>query len=375
VKPEVTTADWRDGPNVPVVSLRNVPEGGTRAAAGAEGGAARHHVRRGRRRASFAWRGRAEAARGKDHAAAHPGRAGPADQRCGAVFEGHAAALGGRRASAVGSSRTTAGPCYPWLTGERATWSCPLRGPRACGRAERAPQRVAEVLASVGLPPDAGPELPVAAVPAGMQQPGWADREVRSAYRPDPAAHGRAVSRRWTRRPASSSEDLILPRPPGVRRSTVVFVTHDIDEAVYPGRPRHRDIESHPGVVTEILDITLARPARPDSRRRPEQRAFAHYRGGPPGAWSCTASGVMRPLARVHAPQAPAHPSARRSRARPSAPGWPASLLPPGPRTGHVGYKVNRGRARRNRSRTPTWAGITANKRGVPALVSKILAG
>jgi NitT/TauT family transport system ATP-binding protein len=69
-------------------------------------------------------------------------------------------------------------------------------------------------------------------------------------------------------------EDLILR----VRQEfgvTVVFVTHDIDEAVYLA-DRVIAISKSPGVVTEIVDITLARPR--DQITTKADPAFAHYR-------------------------------------------------------------------------------------------------
>jgi NitT/TauT family transport system ATP-binding protein len=141
---------------------------------------------------------------------------------------------------------------YPWLTVARNV-DLPLRV-RGAPRAERA-QRVDEVLASVGL----------------------ADQRVaiaRSlAYRPDlllmdePFASVDAQTR-------FELEDLILR----VRQEfgvTVVFVTHDIDEAVYLA-DRIIAISKSPGVVSEIIDITLARPR--DQITTKADQAFAHYR-------------------------------------------------------------------------------------------------
>jgi NitT/TauT family transport system ATP-binding protein len=69
-------------------------------------------------------------------------------------------------------------------------------------------------------------------------------------------------------------EDLILR----VRQEfgvTVVFVTHDIDEAVYLA-DRVIAISKSPGVVTEIVGITLARPRDQITTRA--DPAFAHCR-------------------------------------------------------------------------------------------------
>jgi NitT/TauT family transport system ATP-binding protein len=56
---------------------------------------------------------------------------------------------------------------------------------------------------------------------------------------------------------------------------TVVFVTHDIDEAVYLA-DRVIAISKSPGAVTEIVDITLARPR--DQITTKADPAFARYR-------------------------------------------------------------------------------------------------
>jgi NitT/TauT family transport system ATP-binding protein len=155
---------------------------------------------------------------------------------------------------------------YPWLTVARNV-DLPLRV-RGVPRAERA-QRVAEVLASVGLA-DAGRSYPWQ-LSGGMQQRVAIARSL--AYRPDlllmdePFASVDAQTR-------FELEDLILR----VRQEfgvTVVFVTHDIDEAVYLA-DRVIAISKSPGVVTEIVGITLARPR--DQITTKADPAFAHYR-------------------------------------------------------------------------------------------------
>jgi NitT/TauT family transport system ATP-binding protein len=155
---------------------------------------------------------------------------------------------------------------YPWLTVARNV-ELPLRV-RRVPRAERA-QRVAEVLGSVGLA-DAGRSYPWQ-LSGGMQQRVAIARSL--AYRPDlllmdePFASVDAQTR-------FELEDLILR----IRQEfgvTVVFVTHDIDEAVYLA-DRVVAISKSPGVVTEIVDITLARPR--DQITTKADQAFAHYR-------------------------------------------------------------------------------------------------
>jgi NitT/TauT family transport system ATP-binding protein len=155
---------------------------------------------------------------------------------------------------------------YPWLTVARNV-ALPLRV-RGVPKAERA-QRVAEVLASVGLP-DAGHSYPWQ-LSGCMQQRVAIARSL--AYRPDlllmdePFASVDAQTR-------FELEDLILR----VRQEfgvTVIFVTHDIDEAVYLA-DRVIAISKSPGVVTEIVDVTLARPR--DQITTKADPAFAHHR-------------------------------------------------------------------------------------------------
>ena len=155
---------------------------------------------------------------------------------------------------------------YPWLSVARNV-ELPLRV-RGVPRAERA-ERVAEVLTSVGLA-DAGRSYPWQ-LSGGMQQRVAIARSL--AYRPDlllmdePFASVDAQTR-------FELEDLILR----VRQEfgvTVIFVTHDIDEAVYLA-DRVIAVSKSPGVVTEIVDITLARPR--DQIATKADPAFARYR-------------------------------------------------------------------------------------------------
>ena len=74
-------------------------------------------------------------------------------------------------------------------------------------------------------------------------------------------------------------EDLILR----VRHEfgvTVVFVTHDIDEAVYLA-DRVVVVSTSPGVVTETVDITLPKPR--DQMATKADEAFSRYRRAPAG--------------------------------------------------------------------------------------------
>jgi NitT/TauT family transport system ATP-binding protein len=155
---------------------------------------------------------------------------------------------------------------YPWLTVARNV-DLPLRV-RGVPRAERA-ARVAEVLASVGLA-DAGRSYPWQ-LSGGMQQRVAIARSL--AYRPDlllmdePFASVDAQTR-------IELEDLIL-RVRDEFGVTVVFVTHDIDEAVYLA-DRVIAVSKSPGVVTEILAIALPRPR--DQITTKADPAFARYR-------------------------------------------------------------------------------------------------
>jgi len=55
----------------------------------------------------------------------------------------------------------------------------------------------------------------------------------------------------------------------GARRKTVVFVTHQIDEAVYLA-DRVVLMTRRPGRVREQVEVTLERPRRPEQKRSPE---------------------------------------------------------------------------------------------------------
>ena len=155
---------------------------------------------------------------------------------------------------------------FPWLT-VRGNVDLALKA-RGIARDSR-PARIAEVLASVGLA-DAGRAYPWQ-LSGGMQQRVAIARAL--ACRPDlllmdePFASVDAQTR-------FGLEDLILR----VREEfgvTVVFVTHDIDEAVYLA-DRVIVLSASPGVVTEVIDIALPRPRDQVVTKRDE--AFAAYR-------------------------------------------------------------------------------------------------
>jgi NitT/TauT family transport system ATP-binding protein len=155
---------------------------------------------------------------------------------------------------------------FPWLTVARNV-ELPLRV-RRVQRAARA-GRVAEVLASVGLA-DAGGQYPWQ-LSGGMQQRVAIARAL--AYRPDlllmdePFASVDAQTR-------FELEDLIL-RVRDEFGVTVVFVTHDIDEAIYLA-DRIVVLSTSPGRVAEIVGVALPRPR--DQIATKADEAFARYR-------------------------------------------------------------------------------------------------
>ncbi|HEX5497173.1 MAG TPA: ABC transporter ATP-binding protein [Mycobacteriales bacterium] len=143
---------------------------------------------------------------------------------------------------------------YPWLTVNRNV-ALPLKV-RGMDRADRA-ERIADVLASVGLH-DVGRRYPWQ-LSGGMQQRVAIARTL--AYRPallfmdEPFASVDAQTR-------FDLEDLILR----VRERfavTVVFVTHDIDEAVYLA-DRVVVLSGSPSTVREVVPVPL--PAARDQR-------------------------------------------------------------------------------------------------------------
>jgi NitT/TauT family transport system ATP-binding protein len=155
---------------------------------------------------------------------------------------------------------------YPWLTVSRNV-ALPLKV-RGVGRAERA-ERIEEVLASVSLP-GVGRRYPWQ-LSGGMQQRVAIARAL--VYRPElllmdePFASVDAQTR-------FELEDLILR----VRQEfniTVIFVTHDIDEAIYLA-DRVVVLSAAPGAVSEIVTVRLPRPRDQIATKADEQ--FARHR-------------------------------------------------------------------------------------------------
>jgi NitT/TauT family transport system ATP-binding protein len=139
---------------------------------------------------------------------------------------------------------------YPWLTVNRNI-ALPLKV-RGVDKQTRT-ERINEVLGAVGLAGE-GRHYPWQ-LSGGMQQRVAIARSL--VYRPElllmdePFASVDAQTR-------FGLEDLIL-RVRDEFNITVVFITHDIDEAVYLA-DRIVVLSSSPGVVREIVDVSLPRP-------------------------------------------------------------------------------------------------------------------
>jgi NitT/TauT family transport system ATP-binding protein len=155
---------------------------------------------------------------------------------------------------------------YPWLTVNRNI-ALPLKV-RGQPRAVRA-ARIEEVLASVSLD-GVGRRYPWQ-LSGGMQQRVAIARAL--AYRPElllmdePFASVDAQTR-------FELEDLIL-RLHHEFNVTVIFVTHDIDEAIYLA-DRVVVLSRAPGTVSEIVQVGLARPRDQIATKADEQ--FARHR-------------------------------------------------------------------------------------------------
>jgi NitT/TauT family transport system ATP-binding protein len=155
---------------------------------------------------------------------------------------------------------------YPWLTVNRNI-ALPLKA-RGVDRSTRA-ARTAEVLGSVGLA-DVGRHYPWQ-LSGGMQQRVAIARAL--AYRPElllmdePFASVDARTR-------FELEDLIL-RLHHEFSVTVIFVTHDIDEAIYLA-DRVVVLSAPPGVVSEVVQVGLPRPR--DQISSKEDERFARHR-------------------------------------------------------------------------------------------------
>jgi NitT/TauT family transport system ATP-binding protein len=155
---------------------------------------------------------------------------------------------------------------YPWLTVSRNI-ALPLKV-RGVARAARA-ERIGEVLAAVSLG-EAGRRYPWQ-LSGGMQQRVAIARAL--AYQPElllmdePFASVDAQTR-------FELEDLIL-RLHEEFSVTVIFVTHDIDEAIYLA-DRVVVLSQAPGTVSETVDVTLPRPRDQIASKRDER--FARHR-------------------------------------------------------------------------------------------------
>lgn len=150
---------------------------------------------------------------------------------------------------------------YPWLTVSRNI-ALPLKV-RGIDKAPRN-QRIEEVLHSVGLS-DVGKRYPWQ-LSGGMQQRVAIARAL--AYRPElllmdePFASVDAQTR-------FELEDLIL-RVRSEFNVTVLFITHDIDEAVYLA-DRIVVLSSAPSVVREVVNVDLPSPRDQIETKRQER--------------------------------------------------------------------------------------------------------
>jgi NitT/TauT family transport system ATP-binding protein len=155
---------------------------------------------------------------------------------------------------------------FPWFTVGKNV-DLPLRGKGI--QAEERAVRVEEALASVGLP-DVSQRYPWQ-LSGGMQQRVALARAL--AYKPDclvmdePFASVDAQTR-------FDLEDLVLELRANLG-VTVVFVTHDIDEAVYLS-DRIVVLTASPAEVRSVLEVELPRPREQVSTRR--DPAFADLR-------------------------------------------------------------------------------------------------
>ncbi|HEY7486649.1 MAG TPA: ABC transporter ATP-binding protein [Streptosporangiaceae bacterium] len=155
---------------------------------------------------------------------------------------------------------------YPWLTvGRNIALPLKVRGVDKPTRTTR----INEVLGAVGLAGEAR-QYPWQ-LSGGMQQRVAIARSL--VYRPElllmdePFASVDAQTR-------FELEDLIL-RVRDEFNVTVVFVTHDIDEAVYLA-DRVVVLSSSPGVVREVVDVSLPRPRDQFTTKKDER--FAELR-------------------------------------------------------------------------------------------------
>jgi NitT/TauT family transport system ATP-binding protein len=155
---------------------------------------------------------------------------------------------------------------YPWLTvGRNIALPLKVRGVAKAARAER----IDEVLNAVGLAGEAR-HYPWQ-LSGGMQQRVAIARSL--VYRPElllmdePFASVDAQTR-------FELEDLIL-RVRDEFNITVVFITHDIDEAVYLA-DRVVVLSRSPGVVREVVDVALPRPRDQFTTKKTER--FAELR-------------------------------------------------------------------------------------------------
>jgi NitT/TauT family transport system ATP-binding protein len=181
--------------------------------------------------------------------------------------------LGGRAVSGPPASAVTVFQDFerallPWRTVRRNV-ALGLEGRRDCGRAERERQ-VAEALDAVGLG-GRGDDRPWR-LSGGMQQRVQIARAL--ALRPPVLLMDEPFGALDAMTKASLQDELLAVH--ARTAATIVFVTHDIDEAVYLG-DRVLVIDGQPGAITHELPVSLPRPRdQLATKERPEFLALRH---------------------------------------------------------------------------------------------------
>ena len=172
----------------------------------------------------------------------------PADE--GTVLLGEQA-VSGPPASAVTVFQDYARALLPWRTVRRNV-ALGLEGRRACGRAERE-RLVADALDAVGLG-GRGDDRPWR-LSGGMQQRVQIARAL--ALRPRVLLMDEPFGALDAMTKASLQDELLAVH--ARTAPTIVFVTHDVDEAVYLG-DRVLILDGQPGAITDEVPVSLPRP-------------------------------------------------------------------------------------------------------------------
>jgi len=160
-------------------------------------------------------------------------------------------AVSGPPASAVVVFQDYAHALLPWRTVKRNV-ALGLEGPGGCPRSER-DQRVSEALEAVGL--GASEDDRPWRLSGGMQQRVQIARAL--ALRPLVLLMDEPFGALDAMTKASLQDELLALH--GRTHATIVFITHDIDEAVYLG-DRVVVLDGQPGHIAEAITVELARP-------------------------------------------------------------------------------------------------------------------